>query len=165
VVPGCSGTGSSGYDYCILPAVGQLVVMGDANLPAGAFPLSRCEGDCDTDADCEVRFSPPSFPAMLQNCAALQSHIETFCCFAIFDINTDRPKVLSAKRRRGSSRMHGDWSESIRLLLPSLALQVIVLDYSTPSTFFTLINGCSTFLKITTHPQSFFHLVKLVYAH
>jgi hypothetical protein len=69
-VPGCSGTGRSGDDYCTLPAVGQLVLMGDANSPAGAFPLSRCEGDCDTDADCEVRFSMPSFPAMFQNRAA-----------------------------------------------------------------------------------------------
>jgi hypothetical protein len=60
-VPGCSGTGTSGNDYCTLPAVGQLVLMGDANIPAGAFPLSRCEGDCDTDADCKVRIPLPSF--------------------------------------------------------------------------------------------------------
>jgi hypothetical protein len=71
-VPSCSGTGRSGDDYCTLPAVGQLVLMGDANMPAGAFPLSRCEGDCDTDADCEVRIPLPSFPAVLPNCASFK---------------------------------------------------------------------------------------------
>jgi hypothetical protein len=65
-VPGCSGTGRTGNDYCTLPAAGHLVLMGDAGLPAGAFPLSRCQGDCDTDRDCQVRLSPPSFPAILQ---------------------------------------------------------------------------------------------------
>jgi hypothetical protein len=56
-VAGCTGTGSSGSDYCAPAPPGRLVLMGDNGSPAINFPLGRCEGDCDRDADCEVRRS------------------------------------------------------------------------------------------------------------
>ena len=53
-VPGCDGTGVSGKDYCYVPPSGTLVLMGDEDEPASAFPLGECEGDCDDDSDCRV---------------------------------------------------------------------------------------------------------------
>ena len=52
-VPGCSGAGSSGKDYCYKPnGDTTLTYVGDNAKPARSFPLGRCEGDCDTNADC-----------------------------------------------------------------------------------------------------------------
>ena len=46
-VPGCEGTGQSGYDYCIdRPTANTLIVNGDNGVPAEHFPLGFCEGDC-----------------------------------------------------------------------------------------------------------------------
>ncbi|KAL7527382.1 hypothetical protein ACHAXR_001928, partial [Thalassiosira sp. AJA248-18] len=67
-VPGCSGDGVSGKDYCyaLQPATsptpsptdplspsGVLVVVGDNWSPADKFPLGECQGDCDGDGDCD----------------------------------------------------------------------------------------------------------------
>ena len=49
LVPGCTGDGESGKDYCFVP---DLVIAGDDSTPESAFPLGRCEGDCDDDDDC-----------------------------------------------------------------------------------------------------------------
>ncbi|KAI2504379.1 Bacterial protein of unknown function (DUF839) [Fragilaria crotonensis] len=52
-VPGCSGTGTSGKDYCYKPnGENSLAYTGDNGKPARSFPLGKCEGDCDTNADC-----------------------------------------------------------------------------------------------------------------
>ena len=53
-VPGCTGGGESGKDYCYVPPSGELVLMGDEDEPAANFPLGECEGDCDNDGDCAV---------------------------------------------------------------------------------------------------------------
>jgi hypothetical protein len=58
-VPGCTGSGTSGNDYCTVAPPGRLVLMGNNNVPANNFPLGRCQGDCDLDADCAVRRSLP----------------------------------------------------------------------------------------------------------
>ena len=55
-VPGCSGTALDDWDYCYAPPVGTLVLMGDEDEPIENFPLGTCQGDCDSDADCEVSF-------------------------------------------------------------------------------------------------------------
>ena len=51
-VPGCSGTPEGDKDYCTrkedLPP--ELTDTGDNYDPVGAFPLGRCEGDCDGDS-------------------------------------------------------------------------------------------------------------------
>jgi hypothetical protein len=47
-VPGCSGSGISGYDYCIYPELKDFGVTP----PASQLPLELCEGDCDNDSDC-----------------------------------------------------------------------------------------------------------------
>ena len=46
-VPGCEGTGQSGVDYCFSrPSENYLWVMGNNGIPAEAFPLGLCSGDC-----------------------------------------------------------------------------------------------------------------------
>jgi hypothetical protein len=52
-VPGCSGAGSSGADYCYTPLAGSLILAGDEEEPIDAFPLQECQGDCDFDGDCQ----------------------------------------------------------------------------------------------------------------
>ena len=49
-VPGCSGEGSSGKDYCCDRPPNYLFYIGN-NLGPDAYGL--CEGDCDIDADCQ----------------------------------------------------------------------------------------------------------------
>ena len=44
-VPGCSGTGISNYDYCVIP---ELRSWGWSP----SETLGLCEGDCDNDSDC-----------------------------------------------------------------------------------------------------------------
>lgn len=44
VVPGCDGLGATGEDYCRYPTLADTFV----------FPLGVCEGDCDTNDDCQV---------------------------------------------------------------------------------------------------------------
>lgn len=76
-VPGCTGQGSSGRDYCAIPEPtssptpnptkapttpsptpstpkNELVLAGDNGDPADAFPLGECQGDCDNDGQCAV---------------------------------------------------------------------------------------------------------------
>ena len=48
-VPGCTGSGTPGWDYCWRPD-NALYVLGD-ELPEGSYGM--CDGDCDSDADCE----------------------------------------------------------------------------------------------------------------
>ncbi|KAL3935708.1 MAG: hypothetical protein SGBAC_008823 [Bacillariaceae sp.] len=62
-VPGCQGnadeTGDGFDDFCIKPPTANtLVLVGDEDLPASAFPLGKCQGDCDTDDDWYVKYSP-----------------------------------------------------------------------------------------------------------
>ena len=47
-VPGCSGSGKKGWDYCVDEK--YLVETGDG-LGKNAYGL--CEGDCDHDSDCK----------------------------------------------------------------------------------------------------------------
>ena len=50
-IPYCDGIGTFGSDYCSrLPVLER---MGDNGTPPEAFPLGLCQGECDTDADCE----------------------------------------------------------------------------------------------------------------
>lgn len=65
-VPGCYGQYESNWDYCVQPEVysstsapvstpaasTSLVVVGDNGSPSSAFPLGKCQGDCDSDSDC-----------------------------------------------------------------------------------------------------------------
>jgi len=54
-VPGCSGDGVSGNDYCAArPTDTTLFLRGNNGSPSSNFPLSNCEGDCDTDGECET---------------------------------------------------------------------------------------------------------------
>ena len=50
-VPGCSGNGLSGWDYCI-PSVLTTGLHGWGGCGAGG--CERCEGDCDSDSDCKA---------------------------------------------------------------------------------------------------------------
>eukprot|EP00984_Skeletonema_dohrnii_P002504 scaffold869_cov75-Skeletonema_dohrnii-CCMP3373.AAC.3 len=54
VVPGCTGTATSGADFCAVRATQNTVwLKGDNGSPSANFPLGLCEGDCDTDANCQ----------------------------------------------------------------------------------------------------------------
>jgi outer membrane biosynthesis protein TonB len=53
-VPGCSGTGANGVDYCAeRPTENTVWPKGNNGSPAISFPLGLCEGDCDSDAECQ----------------------------------------------------------------------------------------------------------------
>ena len=55
-VPGC--TGGSAFrntDFCAVRATANtLWMMGNNGKPSRSFPLKLCEGDCDTDAECDT---------------------------------------------------------------------------------------------------------------
>ena len=56
-VPGCDlgGTGIEMEDYCTEPQdEKQLILFGINGVPEENYPLKACQGDCGTDADCEV---------------------------------------------------------------------------------------------------------------
>jgi len=46
-VPGCSGTAQGKTDYCVVPTDEMLQYVGNNNRPKTAFPLEKCQGDCD----------------------------------------------------------------------------------------------------------------------
>ena len=54
-VPGCSGSEfDQSNDYCHgRPSPDHLWIVGDDGAPASAFPLKKCDGDCDSDDQCE----------------------------------------------------------------------------------------------------------------
>ncbi len=53
-VPGCPGEASSGVDFCAVRATENTAwLKGDNGSPAENFPLGLCEGDCDSDANCQ----------------------------------------------------------------------------------------------------------------
>ena len=54
-VPGCTG-GSEwrSVDFCAVRATENTLWMkGNNGKPSRSFPLGLCEGDCDTDAECQ----------------------------------------------------------------------------------------------------------------
>ena len=64
-VPGCSGTLIESNDYCVrpvdidgppapapTPSGTALNIVGDNGSPSSKFPLGRCQGDCDSNAEC-----------------------------------------------------------------------------------------------------------------
>jgi len=53
-VPGCPGQATSGVDFCARrPSEDTVWLNGDNGSPAANFPLGLCEGDCDSDTDCQ----------------------------------------------------------------------------------------------------------------
>ena len=50
-VPGCSGTGVAGRDYCFVPEDNHLRLRGTQC--SSENPCNLCEGDCDNDFQCE----------------------------------------------------------------------------------------------------------------
>ena len=67
-VPGCNGLPEGSTDYCVQPTTNQLVLMGDNGSPSTAFPLGQCQGDCDSDSDCEVRIFKQTRRSILLFC-------------------------------------------------------------------------------------------------
>lgn len=51
-VPGCSGSGDLGKDYCYDPPPDALVLKGRNGNPQSAFPLGMCQGTCKWDGQC-----------------------------------------------------------------------------------------------------------------
>jgi hypothetical protein len=56
-VPGCVGSGRSGYDYCYKPGNNTLVFYGLGGLPYENYPLQKCQGDCRNDNHCDTGLS------------------------------------------------------------------------------------------------------------
>jgi hypothetical protein len=53
-VPGCPGDAPAGFDFCAQrPTANTVWMKGDGGYPDGNFPLGLCEGDCDSDSDCQ----------------------------------------------------------------------------------------------------------------
>ncbi|KAL7543207.1 hypothetical protein ACHAXR_012486, partial [Thalassiosira sp. AJA248-18] len=52
-VYGCDGTDATSTDFCFDPT-GYLWKFGNNGLPAEYFPLQECQGDCDSDAECDT---------------------------------------------------------------------------------------------------------------
>ena len=53
-VPGCTGSATSGTDFCAVRATANTAwLKGDNGSPAENFPLGLCEGDCDRDSNCQ----------------------------------------------------------------------------------------------------------------
>ena len=57
--PGCDGEVTDGTDFCFdpaddpsIPALGTLYRLYQDGEPSWAFPLRKCQGDCDGDEDC-----------------------------------------------------------------------------------------------------------------
>lgn len=53
VVPDCLGEGVGDHGYCYRPPPGVLVRFGNGGKPASAFPLGECQGECDSDDECD----------------------------------------------------------------------------------------------------------------
>lgn len=53
-VPGCTGLGETGRDYCYDAGATTTTLrrVGNNGSPALRFPMEACQGDCDTDDDC-----------------------------------------------------------------------------------------------------------------
>jgi len=59
-VPGCAGVGEYNADYCYNPINPRLPPLEGVYLPPGPLkgaPLGMCEGDCDTDSECQEGFA------------------------------------------------------------------------------------------------------------
>lgn len=53
-MPGCVGDTTAKEDFCAVRATENTVWMkGDNGSPPENFPLGLCEGDCDSDAQCQ----------------------------------------------------------------------------------------------------------------
>lgn len=52
-VPGCSGAGQYGKDYCYNPQKPEaLTFLATKQMHPESYPLRKCQGQCDSDADC-----------------------------------------------------------------------------------------------------------------
>jgi len=87
-VPECLGQGQSGFDYCIPPqplppGSDDLIVVADDNVVP--FSLQKCQGDCDSDGDCDYdlvcfqRDSGPDVPGCNGNADELGGGDEDYC--------------------------------------------------------------------------------------
>jgi hypothetical protein len=71
-VPGCTGTGYSGKDYCHQPVALQFTGEHGTH--------GECEGDCDDDWDCDVSYASGNLPLLCRQnsypkCLATTSHV------------------------------------------------------------------------------------------
>ena len=81
-IPGCIGTATStSDDYCFQKPPNYLYRMGNDGAPAENFPLQLCEGDCDTDAECEGDLKCFIFdaPEEVPGCVGTRGSWEDYC--------------------------------------------------------------------------------------
>jgi len=54
-IDGCTGLGQYGWDYCHqAPSSTLVLVANTSGWPETAFPLQECQGECQTNEDCDV---------------------------------------------------------------------------------------------------------------
>mmetsp|Transcript_25296 Transcript_25296/g.50648 ORF Transcript_25296/g.50648 Transcript_25296/m.50648 type:complete len:889 (+) Transcript_25296:36-2702(+) len=90
VVPGCTGTATSGADFCAVRATQNTVwLKGDNGSPSANFPLGLCEGDCDSDANCQPGLicKQRTGTEPIPNCIGVPEPGEDYC----YDPNGDAP--------------------------------------------------------------------------
>mmetsp|Transcript_37708 Transcript_37708/g.91757 ORF Transcript_37708/g.91757 Transcript_37708/m.91757 type:complete len:656 (-) Transcript_37708:53-2020(-) len=101
-VPGCKGEGVSGANYCVLPAEGELVLAGNNGSPSSAFPLQRCESDCDSDMQCSGTLvcMQRDGDEPVEECSGTPLPTEDYCVsrptpnFLIYKYNNHIPKTV-----------------------------------------------------------------------
>ncbi|KAI2492348.1 Bacterial protein of unknown function (DUF839) [Fragilaria crotonensis] len=93
-VPGCSGTGVSGTDYCYkTTGAGVFSYVGDEDVPIRAFPLGNCEGDCDADADCAPGHLCWKNNSPVPGCTGTKVSGKEYC-YAVVGVPTAAPTSL-----------------------------------------------------------------------
>lgn len=114
-VPGCEGVGDSGIDYCFRrPSDIYTYNAGDNGKPSVKYPLGKCKGDCDSDAECSdgLKCCQRRGTEEVPGCEGLGVSGKDYC----YDPNPDTP----APTKRPSST-------------PSTTPSVIISSYSEPS--------------------------------
>eukprot|EP00985_Skeletonema_marinoi_P019741 scaffold11430_cov165-Skeletonema_marinoi.AAC.1 len=115
-VPGCTGTATSGADFCAVRATQNTVwLKGDNGSPSANFPLGLCEGDCDSDANCQPGLicKQRTGTEPIPNCIGVPEPGEDYC----YDPNGNAPSPAPgppptyAPNNSGATYVPGDLSQ------------------------------------------------------
>jgi hypothetical protein len=88
-VPGCTGSGMEGVNYCYVPPPGRLVVTGTGPI----FSLEKCEGHCEADSDCagKLKCFKRLYLQEVPGCDGLGAIGINYCYDAIEATDSDMP--------------------------------------------------------------------------
>lgn len=122
-VPGCSGTAQGKTDYCVVPTDEMLQYVGNNNRPKTAFPLEKCQGDCDNDDDCagQLKCYQRSDDELIPGCLGKGKNRKDYCydagapvctpegeaCVNCFEDNCDSNAIKVKDTNRGCDAEYG----------------------------------------------------------